>query len=322
MDYRIVRLIPLVVMFLSCSTQVKKEPIKESAFTTKENSEGIELLENGHPVFFYQRQPKPSTGNHRFNNYLHPLYDLKGDTITEEFPEDHPHHRGIFWAWHQLFIDELNLGDSWTMENISQEVIAADTKLLNGTAKLIVNVLWKSSRFENGKPFVEETTSIIVHRQESGIRKIDFEISLKALVVGVQFGGSEDEKGYGGFSARIKLPESLKFTSTTGPVIPLDGQVMAGAWMDFSASFNRSSHAKSGITILCHPSTPNFPAPWILRQTGSMQNIVFPGGKRIDLPMQKPIVLHYRLLVHNGDQRISNLTSMQAEYEKIFMNAK
>lgn len=103
----------------------------------------------------------------------------------------------------------------------------------------------------------------------------------------MQIGGSEDAKGYGGFCARIKLPKSLVFTSAGGPVVPLEGQVLAGAWIDFSA-LDSAHRAQSGLAILCHPSTPNYPAPWILRQTGSMQNVVFPGAGRIEVPMDKP----------------------------------
>lgn len=315
MNYRRVRFLQLaVIISFNCSYP----GTKSSPFTVLENGQGIELLENDHPVFFYQREPKPSTGNYVFNNYLHPLYDLKGDTLTEEFPEDHPHHRGIFWAWHQLYIQDKSIGDSWMMENISMDVISTNTMLDKEEAQLQAHVLWKSPAIQNGEPFLEEHTSIIVHQQQSDTRKIDFEISLKSLVPGVQIGGSEEvEKGYGGFCARIRLPKGLVFTSAKGSVTPLDGQVLAGAWMDFS-SYDSTRHVERGMAILCHPSTPNYPAPWILRQTGSMQNIVFPGNKRVELFMEKPTRLRYRLIIHEGNTNQSDIASLQLEYEQMF----
>ena len=72
---------------------------------------------------------------------------------------------------------------------------------------------------------------------EAGIRKIDFEITLKALVKGLQIGGSADQKGYGGFCVRMRLPDSLVFTSENGPVTPQELQIEAGPWMDFSGKF-------------------------------------------------------------------------------------
>jgi methane monooxygenase PmoA-like len=301
----------LLLMSVSCLP-------KESPFSLHENNQGIELLENERPVFFYQREPKTST-EATFNNYLHPLYNLKGDTLTEEFPEDHPHHRGIFWAWHQLYIEDKSVGDGWTMENISTKVVSTETKLGMKAAELNAHVLWKSSVFQNGVPFAEEHTSIIVHQQQPGIRKIDFEISLKALVPAVQIGGSEDIKGYGGFCARIKLPKSITFTSANGSVIPLEGQVVAGSWMDFS-QYDSIQQVESGLAILCHPDTPNYPAPWILRQTGSMQNIVYPGEKRINLSMDEPTILRYRLIIHHGNASTTKIASLQLEYEQETIN--
>lgn len=301
-----------VLLILSCSPS----KTTETPFAVNENHEGLALLENGQPVFFFQRLPKSSTENNVYNNYLHPLYDLNGDTLTEEFPEDHPDHRGIFWAWHQLYIQGKSVGDGWIMEDVAFDVVDLKTVLDKEKVQLNVHVLWKSENFENGKPFVEEQTSIIVHQRQKELRKIDFEISLKALVPGVQLGGSDDIKGYGGFCARIKLPKSLSFTSSNGTVSPQEGQVVAGAWMDFS-HYDSARQAESGLTILCHPSTPNYPAPWILRQRGSMQNIVFPGSERMDLSMNEPTVLRYRLIIHKGNAGKNNIAALQTEYEKL-----
>jgi hypothetical protein len=186
------------------------------------------------------------------------------------------------------------------MENITQDVTNVNTATENGSAQLKLSVLWKTSLFENSEPFISENTTIKVHPLQDSIRKIDLIISLKALVSGVEIGGSDDEKGYGGLCARLKLPKDLTFTSVNGRVTPQLGQVEAGPWMDFSASFGRKG-ITSGVTILCNPKTPNYPAPWILRSETSMQNIVFPGRKRVDLPVNKPVVLYYQMIVHNGD---------------------
>lgn len=306
----------LVVLSFGCSAP----DTTKSPFTVNESNQGIALLENDRPVFFYQRLPKASTENHVYNNYLHPLYDLNGDTITDEFPVDHPYHRGIFWAWHQLYIQDSSVGDGWIMEDITQDVVGIKTSMKREEAHLYAHVLWKSENVENGKPFIEEHTSITVHQQQPEFRSIDFEISLLALVPGVQLGGSDDIKGYGGFCARIKLPKSLSFTSTNGSVVPQEGQVVAGAWMDFS-HYDSAQQVEKGLAILCHPSTPNYPAPWILRQSGSMQNIVFPGSKRIELPMDKPTILRYRLIIHNGNADKANIAAHQKEFEEIVVNS-
>ena len=131
---------------------------------------------------------------------------------------------------------------------------------------------------------------------------------------GVEIGGSDDEKGYGGLCARLKLPKDLTFTSINGPVTPQLIQIKAGPWMDCAASFSGKGET-SGVTILCHPKTPNYPAPWILRSVTSMQNIVFPGRERIKLSMSEPVVLYYRMIVHNGNAGSIDLSMLQSEYE-------
>jgi len=81
----------LIIVLISGHSQEKK-----STFTFIRNDQGIELSQNGNPVFFYQEKPKSLDGKYICNNYLYPLYSLNGDTLTEEFPVDHPYHRGIF----------------------------------------------------------------------------------------------------------------------------------------------------------------------------------------------------------------------------------
>jgi hypothetical protein len=48
-----------------------------------------------------------------------------------------------------------------------------------------------------------------------------------------------------------------------------------------------------------------------------MQNVVFPGRDRIDVPMDKPLVLRYRFIIHNGDSGGIDLPGLQQEYAKM-----
>jgi len=293
---------------------------RKTVFEFTDNDQGVLLTENHRPVFFYQQKNKLLAGRYKVSNYLHPLFSLSGDTLTEESPRtDHPYHRGIYWAWHQHIIDNRSIGEGWTMEGISYDVTSFRKKVTASYARIEPTVLWRSSQYFEGKPYIEEKTKIIVYPSEPDIRKIDFEISLRALVPGVRIGGADDEKGYGGFCQRVRLPDGLIFTSSNGPVTPQNTQVKAGPWMDFSGAYGRNGEV-SGVTILCHPSTPNYPAPWILRQKLSMQNIVFPGREPALIPMDKPVVLRYRLIIHNGNADNVDLPGLQSQYEKIRFN--
>jgi hypothetical protein len=303
----------LFLIFLIASCRPSSD--KGSPFSFEESPQGVALFENGKAVFFYQKEPKILGGEYICNNYIHPLHAPNGDILTEESPADHPYHRGIFWSWHQHYINDQSLGDGWIMKDIANEVVEMQAGTGKTTASLDLKVLWKSPNHEQGQAYIEENTSIIVHQVESGMRKIDFEISLQALVPGVSLGGSDDEKGYGGLCTRIKTPDDLIFTSTDGRVKPDNLQILAGPWMDFSGTFSAGGE-QNGLAILCHPGTPNYPAPWILRQKASMQNIVFPGRDRIAIAMDHPTILKYRLVLHEGNADAVDLSMLQSEYGK------
>ena len=282
-----------LTMLIACN---KKQDVS-TPFVFNKTESGIELWEDSSLVFFYQQKPKSLNGNYARNNYIHPLMSLDGDTLTDDFPADHVYHRGIFWAWHQIYIDTQYVSDSWILIDFISDVITVNTITTNTQAKMELQLLWKSPAYHSGEPYIEENTQITVDPITKGMRKIDFKISLLALVPGVKIGGSDDEKGYGGLSLRIKMPDGLIFTSNSSQIIPQNLQIKAGPWMDFSAPYGKKGEM-SGITLIGYPGLPNFSQQWILRQKGSMQNIVFPGRKPVELSMSDPLILNYSLIIH------------------------
>jgi len=276
------------------------------------------VSEKGRNVLSYRHKPVSLDGKFTHADYVHPLYNLDGSVLTEDFPKDHHHHRGIFWAWHQIYVGDKRLGDSWSLVNFSYDV--REVKILDVDSKskaIRAKVHWKSSLWTDGggkeKPFVEETTTIRVFSAELGMRKIDFEISLLALEKDVRIGGSNNARGYGGFSIRIKLPEGMEFTDPNGPVTPKGTAVEPASWMDFSGRFGDDDKI-SGLSVLCHKSTPGYRQPWILRRERSMQNPVYPGRNPVELSTEKPLVLRYRLIIHRGNVNQINLNKLCAEY--------
>jgi hypothetical protein len=280
--------------------------------------QGFSIAEGEKQVLFYQRKHKSMDGKYTRANYIHPLYGLNGEILTEDFPADHPHHRGVFWAWHQVWLGDRKLGDSWAAQDFFWDVYDAEILTTDSQSRALkLHVYWKSPLFTdaNGKqqPFVKETTTIRVHHAKGDIRKIDFQIELLALKDNMRLGGSEDAKGYGGFTTRIPLPDGLAFTGTNGPVEPTNLSVKAGPWLDFSGNLGGNGKT-SGLAILCHKSMPGYPQRWILRRKGSAQNPVFPGREPVPLSRVKPIILRYRLIIHRGDINHIDLDKLQAEY--------
>ncbi len=280
-------------------------------------SDGIFVLDSAEKVLFYQTATKDIQGLFPRSNYVHPLYSLDGEILTEDFPKDHMHHRGIFWAWHQILLSGEKIADSWVMKDFKFDIREVDTFILDKKrAGLHADVLWKSSQLTDQKgkpePFVRENTTICVHVAEDDLRKIDFQIELLALKPDVRIGGAENVKGYGGFTTRLILADDLEFVGRNGLVEPKVTQVQAGPWLDFTGHFNENNI--SGITILAHETVPDYPSPWILRRKGSAQNAVFPGRKTVQVGCDEPLVLRYRLIIHRGRLNIAQLEELQKEY--------
>lgn len=283
----------VTALFLSVFSII---PLTAQHLTWKKNSQGYELIEDGNSRLFYQMATIDKEGKYPRANYIHPLYNIDGDIITEDFPEDHLHHRGIFWTWHQLYVDGKRVADPWISENISWKIIEATPSVIEEDwARLTASVVW----IVDEKEVVEELLVIDYERVDPELYKLSFDITLKPLADRVQIGGSEDAKGYGGFSPRIKLDEKTRFFDENGQLIPQELPLGGGSWINIT----QEAPDGPGVAILGEPhKLPSYQG-WILRQKNSMQNMAFPGKNPIDLPREAPFLrFRNQLLVHKGLQ--------------------
>ena len=293
-------------------------PAEQGVVRITKDPQGYWFTEGDTKILFYQAERRAlPDGQAARSNYFHPLYDLDGNALTEDFPKDHIHHRGIFWAWHQVRINGKSVQDQWV--NRDSFWTLQDARAVEGddrSASLALRVLWESPLFTDDRgqprPFVEERSVTRAHPAQGTIRKIDFHQRLTALVDGVEIGGSEDAKGYGGFSYRVVMPPDIRFTGASGTVTPIENAVDSSPWMDVSGTYGKAG--TSGLAVLTHPRTTGFPQHWILRARSSMQNAVYPGRQPVAIPRDRPVILNYRLVLHRGALAPADITRLQAEY--------
>jgi len=169
----IVAVLAVIVVLVGC------EPTKHQAIIATlnpvgifENSLGFTITEGRAKVMFYQRQHKSLNGKYSRANYIHPLYGLDGEILTEDFPADHLHHRGIFWAWHQVWLGDKRLGDPWATQDFFWDVYDAKILTIGSQSRALqVHVHWKSPLWTdaNGKQkaFVKEPSEFIVPKTTS-----------------------------------------------------------------------------------------------------------------------------------------------------------
>jgi len=282
----------MAVLALACTDS------HAQGFRFEPNQEGMLLSEKGNPIFFYQKQTKSLNGTYPRANYLHPLYGLNGEVLTEDFPADHLHHRGLFWAWHQLLVDGERVGDGWECKGIEWLVTNTDTNVSEEQATLQVQVDWQGELKGKKTSLIRERTVITSYPSKANYREIDFEINLTAAGSDVWIGGSEDAKGYSGFSARTKLPDDVLFRGPSGTLVPVETAIKGGGWVDMLGTFGEQ---KSGFTIIADTTGVDPDPDWILRKEKSMQNVAYPGREPVKIASGETLTLRYKLLIHNAD---------------------
>src|SRR5262249_11084389 len=119
-----------------------------------ENSLG--LWEGTRPVLVYNHGAIENTnapGTPGRATYVHPLYGLDGEVLTDDFPKDHEYHRGLYWAWPHIKIADAEY-DLWSLRGIRSEFRRWLTRETSGRrAVLAVENAWKA----NGKEVMIET---------------------------------------------------------------------------------------------------------------------------------------------------------------------
>jgi len=282
-------------------------------------SEQVQLQEHGRDLLTFQIASKSLNGKYSRANYVHPLLDPSGSVITEDFPEDHPHHRGVFWTWHQLLLNGKPVADPWMCQDIEWKAppgpgnsVITQANSTKATLRVVRDWVVPDPQLEGQKlRLVRETTSITVWPTLPNLRVIDFDLRFRALTDGVSLGGSNDAKGYGGFSPRIHLANDVKFIGESGEVKPQVTAVEGGAWVDVIGTLDG---ARKGVLMMVHPSHPGFPLKWILRSSRSMQNPQWPGRKPVPLSTTIETRLRYRLTLHVGDLDRPQLERLWRDY--------
>ncbi|WP_297508292.1 DUF6807 family protein [uncultured Caulobacter sp.] len=249
----------------------------------------VTLTEAGKTVLVYRAKPlDPATEPGRAH-YVGALYAPDGTALVEDRPGDHPHQRGVWWAWMKVQTDGRTAADGWYMKGLSyfvrQKRFLGDAE---GGGTLTVDVDWMVNSGPELAYVATETTKITLRPLKAGARRVEFDTTITARVDALGLGGSEDDRGFGGFSIRLVDPEHLTFASGGKTIVPNGGAIQAGPSMGFAWSGGDASPAWT-IGLACKANDQAI-TRWMLYTDRSMQNCVFPG--RAPLVLKKGQALH------------------------------
>jgi hypothetical protein len=227
------------------------------------------------------------------SNYIHPIYGPSGELLTRDWSKDHPHHRGIYWAW-----PEVDFGSKRGDLHALQIVFARPTGriiLQSGPvyAQVEAENIWK---WNDTVPVVEEIAVIRAYSSSGIGRVIDLAFRFTALRDSITIARRETNL-YGGLNVRMQTPKLQKISFHSDST----GMTPRRAWSDLSGLFAGAEGA-SGLMVLQNNGNPDYPGEWIRYPELSWCQPTFPAsGTRYKLGKGKSLVLRYRLLVHEGD---------------------
>jgi hypothetical protein len=257
--------------------------------------DGVTITDGGKSVLFYRTVAADTHEPGRLN-YVHPIYAPDGTVLTEDRPADHPHQRGAFWSWHQVIVDGKNVADGWFMKGLTFHVREKRFKSDSGNGgTLVVNADWIINSAPEVAYVARETTKVRVHALKDGARRIDFDTVITARSDTLALGGSDDVKGYGGFSVRLVKPDRLNFGSGGKAVTPAVGPIEAGKAMGFAWTPGDGVPAWT-VGLACRANGAPI-TRWILRKELSMQNCVFPGRAPFVLKKGETLRLQSTLII-------------------------
>lgn len=273
--------------------------------TAERNAEGqFDVREDDRPVLRYnyaliepgalldQVNPANRIYARARSDYIHPLFGPHGETLTRDWPLDHPHHRGIYWAWPEV---------DWRSErgdlHALQRVFARPVGRCFASGgpvfvQLVAENLWK---WDDAGPVVQERALIRAYRATKSGRLLDLEFEFTALREPVLLARRGTDK-YGGLNLRFAAVDEQQITTHTDPTNARPRR----AWAEIAGRFAGAA-APSGVVILQHSANPDYPGDWAQYPNLNWVQPTFPAsGTRWELKPGLPLVLRYRLWVHPG----------------------
>jgi len=286
-------------------------------------AEGLAILEDAatgrftvtdgaRPVLTYNFATVPvppgATGRYAVarSDYVHPLYGPEGEILTQDFSPDHPHHRGIYWAWPEV---------TWKGEkrdlHALQGVFARPVRIVrketsDACAVLAAENVWK---WGDAEPIVKELATITVWREKERQRIIDFAFRFEALADGVTL-ARRGQAHYGGFNVRLSERTGQKIVAYTGET----NQAPRQAWACLTGVPPAGKQPVS-VVLLQAPDNPEYPGDWVQFPNLNWLQPTFPSkGTAYALTRDAPLTLRFRVVLLPGDADETALRRLWAGY--------
>jgi len=228
--------------------------------------------------------------------------------LTKDYSKDHPHHRGIYWAWPEVTYK----GEKRDLHAL-QGVFARPVRIVRQEAKadyaeLEAENVWK---WGDDEPIVRERAIFRAEAMKDGLRIIDFQFQFEALKKGVTI-ARRGQKAYGGLNIRLSPRGGQNIATHTDPP---DAKPRR-AWAKLTG-VPPGGKQPVEIVILQNKSNPDYPGDWVQYPNLNWLQPTFPKkGTAFELAPDRPLVLKYRLIVHPGEMKEADAAGQWDAYHR------
>jgi len=278
-------------------------------FVGKLENSAYRLEHDGRPVLTYQHAPVegPAGIKPLFTRgaYLHPVHAPNGAVLTDDFPADHLHQRGVFFAWTKTQLGDLH-PDFWNIGEGTGRIRSTrlDAKTESGKpARFQTQHVWEARRGEAWEAALDESWEVTVHVPRlTNPQAPDayYLIDLTSRQTPKQTLELPQHR-YGGMCVRGARPwmdrkAGMAYLTSEGKGLP-EAENARARWVDMSGPLGGK---EVGIALLEHPT--NLRAPNLLRVPPENPYYVYSPSKGEPLTLQagREYVFRYRLVAHNG----------------------
>jgi hypothetical protein len=301
------RLLPAmaVVLILSTAAQAQFTYIEDPAKGTLTIRDGkVEVL-----TYCYGDRLKAGVDpNYTQSSYIHPLFSLDGQALTDDSPADHLHHHGLFWTWPVVKVRGLNTS-TWEpkLPRLRQFFVRwLKREAANGSFLLSVENAWK---LDGKETVAKEKIVLEIHPIENTGRLIDLELTIEASGGSLELQGTLDQnKGYGGLCFRGAPMFTGAALITDKGALNEDVVHTPFRWADISTR-------ELGVSIFVSPDHPGFPTKWLIRNSyAGLINVSWPGLTSVVLKPGEPVTLRYRVIIHRGNAAAADVEAAYRQF--------
>lgn len=274
------------------------------------------------PLLDYQAEPgafprddiKPAF---RRGGYLHPIYTPSGKLVTDDFPSNHIHHHGVWWAWTNTEfagrkpdfwnmgegkgrVEFVSLDDTWS--GPVQGGFRARHRFVDLTPPQPVTALtetWEVRAYAAPSDSTNFWILDLISEQQCA--------TTEALKLPANRYGGVGVRGNWAWNGKDKA----MFLTSEGETDRDRGNTTRGRWCDMGGLVDGS---RAGIAILCHPENFRAPQPMRLHPTEPFFNFAPQQAGDMEIQPGEKYVSRYRFVVHDGPLDRTELDRLWNDY--------